>query len=200
TDGNGNIATCEQLITVVDNQAPTASCQNLSFTIDSTTTLPISITANDIDNGSFDNCGSVSLSLSQTTFDCSAIGTNTVTLTVTDTAGNISTCSATVTIIDAAAGASVSISATPTSPICQGTSVSFTASPVNGGTSPSYQWFVNGNPTGPNAAVFTTTSLNHNDQVYVQMTSSASVCAIPQQTNTVTMAVNPVLPVSFNLS
>jgi hypothetical protein len=36
----------------------------------------------------------------QTSFDCSDLGTNTVTLTVTDVNGNVSTCSAVVTVID----------------------------------------------------------------------------------------------------
>jgi len=200
TDGNGNTATCTQTVTVNDNEAPTASCQNLSFSIDSVTTLPIIITASDIDNGSFDNCGSVSLSLSQTSFDCSDIGSNTVVLTVTDTAGNSSTCNATVTITDAAAGASVSISSSPTTPICQGTSVTFTAAPVNGGASPTYQWYLNGNPVGTNSASYTTSTLDNSDQVYVEMTSSQSPCATPQQSNIINMTVNPTLPVTFTLN
>src|SRR5690606_39636654 len=47
-----------------------------------------------------DACGIESLELSQTSFDCSNIGDNTVTLTVTDNNGNTSTCEATVTVED----------------------------------------------------------------------------------------------------
>ena len=47
-----------------------------------------------------DNCGTVSLSLDQTSFDCSQVGTNPVVLTVTDANNNVSTCSATVTVED----------------------------------------------------------------------------------------------------
>jgi hypothetical protein len=57
-------------------------------------------TAADIDNGSSASCGPVMLSASPTSFDCSQIGTNTVTLTVEDDFGNSSTCTAVVTVED----------------------------------------------------------------------------------------------------
>jgi large repetitive protein len=59
-----------------------------------------SITAADIDNGSNDACGIASLSLDKDSFDCSNVGANTVTLTVTDNNGNTSTENATVTVED----------------------------------------------------------------------------------------------------
>ena len=59
-----------------------------------------SVSASDIDNGSSDACGIASLSLSQTDFDCSHVGTNEVILTVTDVNGNQSTATATVTVVD----------------------------------------------------------------------------------------------------
>ena len=59
-----------------------------------------SISTDDIDNGSSDACGIASLSLSQTDFDCSHVGTNQVILTVTDVNGNQSTATATVTVED----------------------------------------------------------------------------------------------------
>ena len=85
-------------ITVEDNVDPTAICQDITVELDASGA--VSITAEDIDNGSYDNCGIDDLSLDITSFDCSDVGPNTVTLTVTDVAGNSSTCTATVTVED----------------------------------------------------------------------------------------------------
>jgi hypothetical protein len=98
TDNSGNTSTCTSTVTVNDNISPTAVCQDLVIDLDATGNA--SITTNDIDNGSSDNCGIASLSLDQSSFDCSNIGANTVTLTVTDVNGNTSTCTATVTVND----------------------------------------------------------------------------------------------------
>ena len=58
------------------------------------------ITANDVDNGSNDACGIASLSIDNDSFGCGDVGANTVTLTVTDNNGNVSTCESTVTVED----------------------------------------------------------------------------------------------------
>ncbi|MFM7767102.1 MAG: HYR domain-containing protein, partial [Bacteroidota bacterium] len=98
TDVNGNVSSCTATVTIVDNIAPTAVCQNISVYLNALGTA--SITASQINNGSSDNCGIASLSLSKTSFNCSNVGNNAVTLTVTDVNGNSSTCSATVTVTD----------------------------------------------------------------------------------------------------
>jgi hypothetical protein len=101
TDGSGNISTCTSTVTVSDSTSPTASCQDVTVYLDGTGNA--SITAGDIDNGSTDNCSAVTLSASQTAFDCSMIGANTVILTVTDGSGNVSTCTSAVTVSDTVA-------------------------------------------------------------------------------------------------
>lgn len=98
TDVNGNTATCSADVSVFDNIPPTALCQNITVELDATGNA--TITTADIDNGSFDNCGIDSLSLSQTAFDCNDLGPNVVTLTVTDVNGNVSQCTAIVTVED----------------------------------------------------------------------------------------------------
>ena len=98
TDLNGNASTCTSIVTVEDNIAPDALCANITVPLDASGNA--SIVASNIDGGSADACGAVSIAASTTTFDCSNIGPNTVTLTVTDLSGNSSTCNATVTIID----------------------------------------------------------------------------------------------------
>ncbi|HLO60825.1 MAG TPA: hypothetical protein VK179_18885, partial [Bacteroidales bacterium] len=83
--------------------------------------------------------------------------------------------------------------------VCAGTQVTFTPVPVNGGTAPSYQWYKNGTPVST-GATYTYVPLN-NDQVYVVLTSSLEPCAtgVTATSNTITMAVNPLIPVSATI-
>ncbi len=67
---------------------------------------------------------------------------------------------------------SVSITANPAGSICPGTSVQFTATPVNGGTTPAYQWRLNGSNVGTGVATYTNSTLASGDQVSVILTSS----------------------------
>ncbi len=99
TDGSGNTATCSFTVTVEDNEAPMALCV-APFTIQLDANGQASITVADIDNGSTDNCGIDTITISQTDFDCSHVGDNTITLTVTDVNGNTSTCTTVVTVED----------------------------------------------------------------------------------------------------
>jgi hypothetical protein len=57
-----------------------------------------SIQASDIHGSSNDNCGIDNMTLVPNTFDCSHVGTQSVTLTATDLSGNTNTCTTTVTI------------------------------------------------------------------------------------------------------
>jgi len=69
-------------------------------------------------------------------------------------------------------GPPVGISLSPSSnPVCDGTSVTFVATPVNGGTTPAFQWFVNGTPFGINSQTFSFIP-NNGDLVSCTMTSS----------------------------
>ncbi len=99
TDDSGNEATCTATVTVTDTGEPVAECQSITVQLDADGN--VDITADQIDNGSFDACGSVSeIEVSPTSFDCDDIGENTVILTVTDDSGNEATCEATVTVED----------------------------------------------------------------------------------------------------
>jgi len=98
TDVNGNVSTVDADVTVEDNVDPIAVSQDITVQLDATGNG--STTAALVDNGSNDACGIASLSVSQTDFDCSHVGINTVTLTVTDVNGNVSTVDADVTVED----------------------------------------------------------------------------------------------------
>ncbi|WP_258455051.1 HYR domain-containing protein, partial [Aequorivita sp. CIP111184] len=102
TDSDGNTSTCSFNVTVLDNEAPVAICQDLTLDLDPITGT-VSITGADVDNGSTDNCGIASMTLDISSFDCSMTGANTVVMTVTDNSGNVATCTSTVTIQDVTA-------------------------------------------------------------------------------------------------
>ena len=98
TDEHGNTNSCTANVEIIDDIDPTAVCRNLTIQLNSSGTAVIA--ASDINNGSSDNCSIASVSVNQTIFDCTHIGDNTVTLTVTDASGNSSTCEGTVTVED----------------------------------------------------------------------------------------------------
>ncbi|MFN8155666.1 MAG: IPT/TIG domain-containing protein [Bacteroidia bacterium] len=95
----------------------------------------------------------------------------------------------------------ISIAASPGSTICSGTSVTFTASITNGGSTPVYQWKKNANAVGTNSATYSDNALVNGDQVSCVVTSNAT-CASPttENSNTITMTVNPVLTPSVSIS
>jgi hypothetical protein len=95
----------------------------------------------------------------------------------------------------------VSITAAPGDTICDGTTVTFSAAPVNGGLTPSYQWYKNGNPVGIDADTHSETTLANSDVINVVLTSSEA-CPIPASINSndITMTVNPVLAPSVSIS
>jgi gliding motility-associated-like protein len=93
---------------------------------------------------------------------------------------------------------SVSVSATATT-ICAGTSVTFTATPTNGGTTPAYQWQVNGANAGANSNTFISSSALANDYTVTVIMTSSDACASPSVTtsNAITVTVMPVVVPTF---
>ncbi|WP_444860209.1 T9SS type B sorting domain-containing protein [Flavobacterium lindanitolerans] len=97
-DVNGNYASTTAIITVADMMAPTVRTQNITVELDANGQA--TITPAQINNGSTDNCGIATYALDTTSFNCTNVGANTVTLTVTDNYGNAASNTATVTVID----------------------------------------------------------------------------------------------------
>ncbi len=95
------------------------------------------------------------------------------------------------------AGISIAASANP---VCAGTPVTYTANANNAGLNPVYQWIVNGT-NAPNASNSVYTYVPENgDVVSCTLTSSQScVTGNPAISDSITMSVNPVLPVSVSV-
>ncbi len=179
TDAAGLKATCSFTVTVTDNEKPMAKCKPATITLSGGTA---SITAANINDGSTDNCGIQSVTVAPISFSCANIGPNTVTLTVTDVNGNVSTCSGVVTVLGAIP--TCSITAVPSNNIYTGgipTNIylgygpqSVTLTPtVTGGVSYTYAWTGTGlncmscpapvfTPTATGVYVFTLTVTNGN--------------------------------------
>lgn len=102
-DVNGNTNTCIATVTVQDVTSPVAVCQNVTVYLDGIGNT--TVTASALNNGSADACGIASFSASPSSFNCSNLGSNNVTLTVMDINGNSSTCTAVVTVLDTIAPA-----------------------------------------------------------------------------------------------
>jgi hypothetical protein len=101
------------------------------------------------------------------------------------------------TTMNLATGITISASANP---VCAGTSVTFAATPNNGGTTPAYQWRLNGsNINGATNATYTYMPAA-NDKITCRLTTSL-LCPVgsPALSNEITMTVNPVLVASVSI-
>ena len=96
------------------------------------------------------------------------------------------------TVLSISAAVTPTISIAPSAnAVCAGSPATFTASITNGGTTPSYQWEVNGTNVGSNSSTYTGT-VSGMDSVWCVMTSTAS-CAVPAAANSnkSTVTINP---------
>ncbi len=80
-----------------DDTPPIAHCKNVTVNLGENGT--VSITPQQINDGSTDNCGPVTLTVDPSVLDCSNVGTTIVTLTAEDGKGNNHTCDAIVTVL-----------------------------------------------------------------------------------------------------
>jgi subtilisin family serine protease len=110
-------------------------------------------------------------------------------VTVTNTNGCSATSSNTVVTVNPSVTPTITIS-TASNSVCDGASTVFTAGITNGGTTPSYQWKINGNNVGTNSNTFTTSTLINSQIITCVLTSNAN-CASPTTatSNSLTMTV-----------
>jgi len=88
--------------------------------------------------------------------------------------------------------ASVSIAASATA-LCINQPDTFTAHAINTGTTPTYQWILNGTAAGANDSVFTSSSLANGDSlICIIVPGSACVLPGPDSSNTIVVQVNSV--------
>jgi PKD repeat protein len=122
--------------------------------------------------------------------------TTTTSYTVTGTsAGCSGTAVSTVTLSPSVTPAISIAIVSGSNPACAGDVITFMATTTNAGSSPTFQWQINGSNAGTGLSTFTSATLNNGDVVTCNMTSSAP-CASPAlvTSNSITMVVNPVPP------
>ncbi len=97
-DGNNCSATSTFAVNQNDSELPIVNTKDVVLQLDETGNA--SLTAEDLNNGSTDNCGIASVAVSKSEFSCENTGDNNVTLTITDASGNVSSGDAVVKVLD----------------------------------------------------------------------------------------------------
>lgn len=140
------------------------------------------------------NAGSNSSAFTTSSLSNGQVVTCVMTSNLPGVTGNPATSNAITMLINPPVVPSVTVAVTGGSnPSCAGQNITFTATPVNGGTSPSFQWKVNGNNAGTNSNTFSSGLLTHGQVVTCVLTSS-DICASPASvtSNGITISINPV--------
>ena len=112
--------------------------------------------------------------------------------------GNPASSNAVTMIVAPSVAVSISISGVNT--ICDGENVAFVATPTNGGTTPIYEWQVNGSTVGTNNSIYSLTTLADGDIVTCILTSSETCNDGPAISNSITMTVSSSLPASVTIA
>jgi uncharacterized protein YjdB len=199
--GTGGCSNATATRTVTVTAAPSAGTLSGTQTLCSngTTTLSSSISGGAWSSGS---TGVATINSSTGVVTGVSAGTATMTYTITGTGGCSNATDTRTVTVNPTFIASVSIASSDVdNTICPGTSVTFTATPTNGGTSPSYQWKLNGSTNvGSNSPTFVTTALANNDLVTVEMTSNETcVTSSPATSNSISTTVDSNLPASVSI-
>lgn len=95
---------------------------------------------------------------------------------------------------------SLSIASVQGNTVCAGTAVTFSAVPVNGGSTPSYQWAVNGTVTAVTSDTYTNNTLNDQDVISATLTSSDGCASPATATESFTISVTPLVTPSVSIA
>ncbi|MBL4656986.1 MAG: T9SS type A sorting domain-containing protein, partial [Flavobacteriales bacterium] len=148
------------------------------------------------------NAGTNSASFSSTALNDANAVTCIMTSSLSCVTGSPDTSSAiTITVTSTTVPAHTIVLSSGTNPMCAGESVSFTAlPPINGGSTPAYQWQVDGGNVGTSITTYTSSTFTDGQVVTCVLTSSSG-CANPSTatSNGIPLTVNaiPATPTIF---
>ena len=198
---NGQIVTCSMTVnsilvnansvTVIVNSSPATPAITTNSPICSGAALNLSTDL--VSGATYSWSGPSFTSAVQNPSVTSSVTGNTGTYTLIITAnGCTATSTASVTVTQSVTPSLTTSITTGSNPICAGNSITFSASSSNGGTTPSYQWFLNSAPVG-SGTTYTNAAIPTNSIVYCELTSNAS-CATATTANSaaITMTVNAI--------
>lgn len=207
----GSVLITVNPVTAITSQstATQTQCEAGSFTPISVAATGIGLTYQWYSNASAVNSGGTSLGAAngaQTntyTPQTAVTGTLYYYCMVTGTCGSVTSAVSGAFVVNPNLPVSVSIAASA-NPVCAGSSVIFTATPTNGGTSPTYQWQLNGvNIPSATSSTYTSSGLANGNSITCVLTKdNTQTCGTgsPATSNTVTMVVNPLPTITGTLS
>jgi hypothetical protein len=225
---DGDVVTVVLTANNVCQTSATANGNSITTTVLNNVTPAVAIVSDDADNSI---CSGTSVTFTATPTNGGStpayqwklngtnVGTNATTYTSTTladgdvvsvvlTANNACQTSATAngnsittTVLNSVTPAVAIVSSDADNSICSGTSVTFTATPTNGGTTPAYQWKLNGTNVGTNGTAYTSTALADGDVVTVVLTANnACQTAATANSNALTFAVISVVTPSVSIT
>lgn len=185
TDLCNNISQDTVQLRVIDNSKPTLVCNNnLVVALGTGSTAKINPT--DIDLGSTDNCAIASRVLSDSTFNCSDVGDQTVTMTATDVNGNTNVCTVVVKVTLGNNPGLVVTTINGTESFFGGKDGTVSATTSGGSGTYTYQWSANANnattATVANLPAGTYTVTVTDTQTQCKGTATATVAPGPKVT------------------
>lgn len=127
-------------------------------------------------------------------------GNYTISLVATNSFGSNTETKTAFIQVDASVNSTVQITANANA-WCAGQSAIFTATATGGGTSPLYQWKLNGINAGTNSTSFSSSGLSQGDNVSVELTSNNPCALNPLSTsNSISVTINPLVIPSITIS
>ena len=183
TDLCGNIGKDTVELRAIDNSKPTLVCNN-NLVVALGTNTTAKITPSDIDLGSTDNCAISKRVLSDSLFDCSKVGDNTISMIVTDVNGNTNVCTVVVKVTLGNNPGLVVTTINGSESYFGGKDGTVSASATGGSGTYSYLWSANGATTATvaNLAAGTYTVTVTDTQTQCKGTATATVAEGPKVT------------------